>query len=106
MNDLFRYEIFRLNYMNIISNWHKPATIVCGRKFRKDLKHVSPILYSHTLNAPSGEKILKIKMEELANAINDTRLSVSKALNGMQENGLLELHRGEIVIPDLERLIS
>ena len=27
-------------------------------------------------------------MEELANAINDTRLSVSKALNGMQESGL------------------
>ena len=44
-------------------------------------------------------------MEELANAINDTRLNVSKALNGMQENGLLELHRGEIVVPDLERLI-
>lgn len=44
-------------------------------------------------------------MEELANAINDTRLSVSKALNGMQESGLLELHRGEIVIPDLEKMI-
>ena len=42
-------------------------------------------------------------MEELANAINDTRLSVSKALNGMQESGLLELHRGEIVIPDLRK---
>ena len=49
--------------------------------------------------------VLKIKMEELANAINDTRLGVSKALNGMQEDGLLELHRGEIVIPDIERLV-
>ena len=58
-----------------------------------------------SIERPSGEKILKIKMEELANAINDTRLGVSKALNGMQEDGLLELHRGEIVIPDIERLV-
>ena len=65
---------------------------------------ITDFILSH-IERPSGEKILKIKMEELANAINDTRLSVSKALNGMQESGLLELHRGEIVIPDLEKMI-
>ena len=44
-------------------------------------------------------------MEVLADILNDTRLSISKALNGMQEKGLLTLHRGEIVIPNVEKLI-
>lgn len=44
-------------------------------------------------------------MEELAQVVNDTRMGVSKALNGMQEAGLLELHRGEIVIPEAKNLL-
>ena len=54
---------------------------------------------------PSGTKVLKIKMEDLATIVNDTRNGVSKALNSMQDKGLLELHRGEIVIPAMERLL-
>ena len=43
-------------------------------------------------------------MENLAKIVNDTRAGVSKALNSMQAKGLAELHRGEIVIPDAEKL--
>jgi DNA-binding GntR family transcriptional regulator len=43
-------------------------------------------------------------MERLAVEVNDSRLDVSRALNDMQRRGLLELHRGRIVIPSLERL--
>lgn len=105
MNDLFKYEIFRLNYMNIISNraqtsynrlWTKVAD--------KTETRITDFILSHT-ERPSGKKILRIKMEVLADIINDTRLSVSKALNSMQEAGLLTLHRGEIVIPDAGKLI-
>ena len=49
---------------------------------------------------------LKIKMEDLATIVNDTRNGVSKALNSMQDKGLLELHRGEIVIPAAEKLFT
>ena len=98
MNDLFRYEIFRLNYMNIISNRAQTCYNRLWTEVPERLEaRITDFILSH-IERPSGEKILKIKMEELANAINDTRLSVSKALNGMQESGLLELHRGEIVI--------
>lgn len=105
MKELFRYDIFRLNYMNVISNraqtlqnrlWNKPARSLEAR--------ISHFILNHT-ERPAGEKILKIKMEDLAQAINETRVGVSKALNGMQEKGLVELHRGEIVIPDAEKLI-
>ena len=105
LSDLFKYDIFRLNYMNIISNRAQTCYNRLWTKVPEKLEaRIADFILSH-IERPSGEKILKIKMEELANAINDTRLGVSKALNGMQENGLLELHRGEIVIPDLERLI-
>ena len=106
MNDLFRYEIFRLNYMNIISNRAQTCYNRLWAKVPDKLEaRIANFILSH-IERPSGEKILKIKMEELADTINDTRLSVSKALNGMQEEGLLTLHRGEIVIPDAERLIE
>ena len=51
-------------------------------------------------------KILKIKMEDLAQIINETRTGVSKALNTMQTKGLVELHRGEIILPNVENLIN
>ena len=51
-------------------------------------------------------EILKIKMEDLAQIINETRTGVSKALNTMQTKGLVELHRGEIILPNVENLIN
>ncbi len=105
MNELFKYEIFRLNYMNVISNraqslntrlWEKPADCL--------EKRISSFILTH-VERTSGEKILKIKMEELAQVVNDTRMGVSKALNAMQGEGLLELHRGEILIPEVRKLL-
>ena len=52
----------------------------------------------------TGEKLFKVKMDDLARMLDDTRLNVSKALNGLQELNLLELHRKEIRIPDLSLL--
>ena len=45
-------------------------------------------------------------MERLALELNDSRLNVSRVLNQLQYEGLIELYRGRIVIPQLERLIS
>lgn len=105
LNELFKYEIFRLNYMNIISN---RAQNLNGRLWEKTTgeleQRISSFILTH-IERPAGEKILKIKMEELAQVVNDTRMGVSKALNGMQEAGLLELHRGEIVIPEAKNLL-
>lgn len=53
---------------------------------------------------PEGEKRLKIKMEDLAGLIDETRINVSKELNDMQEKGLVELSRKEIFIPAMEKL--
>ena len=51
-----------------------------------------------------GEKIIKIKMEDLAKIIDETRINVSRELNEMNEKGLIELGRKSIYIPALEQL--
>lgn len=100
MSNLFKYDIFRLNYMNIISNRLQTLN---NRLWSPIGSTIEARIIGFILNRserPVGEKILKIKMEELARITNETRMSVSKALNSMQEKGLIELHRGEIFIPD------
>lgn len=105
MNELFRYDIFRLNYMNIISNRAQSLQKRLWAKAGKNLEErIAHFILTHT-ERPVGRKSIKIKMEELAHTLNDTRMGVSRALNSMQEKGLLELHRGEIVIPKAERLL-
>ena len=62
VKELFNYEIFRLNYMNIISNrtqmLHNRLWAVFGNSPESRIIH---FILSHTERL-SGEKILKIKM--------------------------------------------
>lgn len=105
LSELNKYEIFRLNYLNIISNraqilydrlWHIPSQNIEAK--------ITNFILSHA-EKPSGRKIIKIKMDDFAQLLDDTRLNVSKALNEMQEKGLLVLHRKEIEIPEIGKLI-
>ena len=94
-----------LNYMNIISNRAQSLNSRLWAESTDNLeKRIGNFILTH-IERPSGRKILKIKMEELAQVVNDTRMGVSRALNSMQEKGLLELHRGEMMIPDAEKLL-
>ncbi|MDE6822769.1 Crp/Fnr family transcriptional regulator [Bacteroides acidifaciens] len=106
LSDLFKYEIFRLNYMNIVNNraqnlysrlWEEPIQDLKSKIIRFFLLHCEKT---------QGEKIFKVKMDDLARYLDDTRLNTSKALNELQDSGLLELRRKEILIPDAQKLIS
>ena len=44
-------------------------------------------------------------MTQLAAEVGDSRLDVSRALNRLQDAGLLTLHRGRVEIPQMERLL-
>jgi predicted transcriptional regulator len=45
-------------------------------------------------------------MEQLATLMCETRLNISKALNTLNDIGVVELHRKEIVIPSLKELLE
>ena len=66
-------------------------------------EHVGRFLKTHC-NSPAGAKTFHIKMNRLANELNDSRLDISRALNRMQAQGLIALGREKIYIPQMERL--
>ena len=66
MSELFKYDIFRLNYMNIISNRAQSLNSRLWAESTDNLeKRIGNFILTH-IERPSGRKILKIKMEELA----------------------------------------
>lgn len=105
LNNMLKYDIFRLNYLNIVSSQLQLLSKSVWSPMGDDVEaRICYFIRTH-LKRLQGPKSLKIKMEDLATIVNDTRNGVSKALNSMQDKGLLELHRGEIVIPAMEKLL-
>ena len=98
------FLIIRLNLFNLLATqaqrkgrqpWHRTPQPLRERIARFFTDHC---VY------PAGPKVITILMERLAQEMNDSRLDVSRALNAMQADGLLFLHRGRIEVPSLERL--
>lgn len=101
-----RNEIFRMNYLNTLS-----ATL--QRHIARKHEAFTPDMYKRTLAficnlslCQAGTKTLRIRMGDLADYVNETRLSVSRVLNDWQEAGLVELQRRELYIAKLEDLIA
>lgn len=106
LKELLKYDVFRLNYVNSVSNraqsiysrlWQPPTSGT-----RKKVIHFM-LVYAEKLE---GEKTIIIKMEDLAEILDDTRLNVSKVLNELQDQGLIELRRKVIYIPEISKLTS
>ena len=103
-NELNNHEIFRLNYLNILSSRYQAAS---QRLWNGHIGTLEEKFASFLLNRcqrPDGEKYLQITMEDLGNLINETRINVSRMLNDLQQKGLLQLKRKEIYIPALDKL--
>lgn len=103
---LFDYEIFRLNYLNILANRAQTLSQRLWITGEPRLDRRIALFFLNMMERVSGEKTIKIKMQDLALLMNETRASVSKVLNAMQENELIVLHRGEVVIPDACKLLE
>jgi len=99
------FLVFRLNLMNHFATQTQKLIQGLWRRSPQTLQErIVRFFFQHTLY-PAGAKTFHILMERLAEEVNDSRLNVSRVLNRMQSNGYLELHRGRIEIPQLERLL-
>ena len=99
------FLVFRLNLMNHLATQTQKLIQSQWRRSPLSLRErIVRFFFQHTLY-PAGPKTFHILMERLAEEVNDSRLNVSRALNRMQEAGVIELHRGRIEIPQLERLL-
>lgn len=101
---LIQDEVFRLNYINTLSSKAQNAqkTILQTEGGTLEQRIIRFIL--KLCVKPSGEKILKIKMEDFAFEMNETRINVSKVLNSLQQRQLINLKRSVIEIPHMEKL--
>lgn len=101
LSELNNYEIIRLNYMNILSN---RAQMLNERLWMRMAENIDTRIIDFILARSiigGGEKVLKIKMDDLAKLLDSTRIRISKALNDMRNKKMMTLHRGEIRIPDI-----
>lgn len=99
------FLVFRLNLLNHFATQTQKLMGLLWRRSPQTLRgRIIRFLTTHCLY-PAGEKTFRILMEQLAEEVNDSRLNVSRVLNTLQTEGLVELHRGRIKIPQLERLL-
>jgi CRP-like cAMP-binding protein len=103
-NELNNYEIFRLNYLNMLSNRCQTASQKLWNGHIGTLEEKFASFLLNRCQRADGEKYLQITMEDLGNLINETRINVSRMLNDLQQKGLLQLKRKEIYIPALDKL--
>lgn len=100
------HMIFQLNLLNIISTQSQRITHQPWRVRPQGIRNkIIRFVETHSMR-PAGEKTLYIKMETLATLIAESRLNVSKELNAMHQEGLINITRGIIHIPALEKLMK
>ncbi len=104
INHVLTNSIVKINTMNVICNrYQQTLKTLCSNATTSIEEKIARFVRSYAC-MPKGEKELTIKMVDLAYYVQETRLNVSRALNAMQEKGLLNLQRGIITIPALEEL--
>ena len=105
-NEFSQHEIFLMNLMNLLCQrvQQKNSQIWNARRLPITEKIIEFI--AARSESQEGCKTLQIKMDDLADILDETRLNVSSALNLLQRNGLIELRRKEIHIPSFKLLTS
>ena len=102
--EIGKYNICRMNLLNILSGsiqkLDRNIWDISEMALRERIIWFIRMLADHH----KGEKRLLIKMNDMARIMDATRINVSKELNALEDEGLVELSRGGIHIPLLENL--
>lgn len=104
LNELCRYEVFNLNYMNMLSN---RSQVIYNKLWNAHIGKTRDKIINFLLlrcMTPYGTKKMSIRMEDLARLIDDTRINVSNVLNDLQNKGLIQLGRRTFTINDLREV--
>lgn len=100
------YDNVRINMLNLlctrvqqsIAVTRQPLATAVGQRFLRFVLAQSAV--------PYGRKTLYAKMQDVARHIDVTRLNLSAALHQWQDQGLVEIRRNAVHIPDIARLTA
>ncbi len=99
------FLVFRLNLLNIFATQAQKLSRQPWRQCPQSLRERVVRFFVQHCVYPAGAKTFYILMNRLAEELNESRLDISRTLNGMQSDGLLTLHRGRIEIMSLEHML-
>ena len=99
------YQIFRINILNIICTQSQRVSRLQWRTPPKDIRSKIIHFVGSRCIHPAGEKTLYIKMEDLGHLLSESRLNISRELNMMADEKIIDLSRGIIRFHALEHLI-
>lgn len=101
---LEKYEVFRMNLFNQLSHRAQQLHAKVWSITPQDLEGRLASLIRSLCTTERGTKILRIRMDHLAQLLGTTRLNISSVLNKWREEGLIEMRRKEYIIHAVERL--
>lgn len=96
------FLVFRINLLNVFATQSQKQLAQLWRNHPDSLRERVIRFIADRVMLPTGPKTICILMTRLAAEVGDSRLDVSRVLNQLQADGLLQLHRGRIEIPDME----
>ena len=95
-----KYEIVRTNFLSLICNNLQSANTALRKGIPSTTSGKLIKFIKNNKIIHDGRTVIKIKMDQLASLISETRLNVSKVLNMWQSRGIIELNRGCFIIKD------
>ena len=100
------YEIFRINFFNLfgskVENLHQQLWSISPQT----LEGRMALFIRSLCTTAKGDKVMNIRMEDLARLMDATRLNVSAVLNKWHSEELIILRRKAFAIPDIEALLD
>ncbi len=100
------YEVFRMNFFNQLcyktEQLHERLWSINPQQIEGKLVY----FIRNLCTTLQGTKILRVKMEDLAQLLDTTRLNVSAVLNKWRAEGLIEMRRKEFIIHDTNVLLQ
>lgn len=98
--------IFRLNLLSFLSTSLQKCDYDIWQSSPSSLERRIINFFRRRCATPTGHKTFKIRMLDLADILNTSRLETSQALNKLQAAGLVKLSRGKVDIPSMQNLIN
>ena len=95
------FLVFRLNLLNMFATQTQKSSRLLWQHVPVTLEDRIVRFFAQHCIYPAGPKMFHVLMNRLAEELNDSRLDVSRALNALQRDGKIVLHRGRVEIPQI-----
>ena len=102
-NKILKHPLVKSNMINYTCNMLRKICDERNEMVSLTIDQKILHLVTQMCKIPNGRKRIKIKMEELADCIQETRLNVSKTLNQWNDTGFISLGRSGWEIIDLNK---